>query len=75
MGYNLLLNGVYWGYNPLIRSPLILTSCPGHPSEGKALNLKKRAFYEGPVTGDKKSISIDLFLANTQHGVNDCSNC
>ena len=31
MGDNLLLNGVYWGYNPLIRSPLILTSCPGHP--------------------------------------------
>ena len=23
---------VYWGYNPLIRSPLILTSCQGHPS-------------------------------------------
>ena len=21
--YTLLLNGVYWGYNPLIRSPLI----------------------------------------------------
>ena len=31
MGYNLLINGIYWGYNPLIRSPLILTSCPGHP--------------------------------------------
>ena len=32
MGYNLLINGVYWSYNPLIRSPLILTtSCPGHP--------------------------------------------
>ena len=23
--------GIPWGYNPLIRSPLILTSFPGHP--------------------------------------------
>ena len=25
MGYNLLINGVYWGYNPFTK-PLILTS-------------------------------------------------
>ena len=24
--FHLLINGAYWGYNPLIRSPLILTS-------------------------------------------------
>ena len=26
LSYNLLIYGAYWGYNPLIRSPLILTS-------------------------------------------------
>ena len=31
-GYTLLINGVYWGCKEMIRSPLILTSCPGHPS-------------------------------------------
>ena len=34
MGYNLLINGgILWGERTrLIRSPLILTSVPGHPS-------------------------------------------
>ena len=30
--FHLLINGVFWRYNSLIRSPLILTSVPGHPS-------------------------------------------
>ena len=30
--FHLLINGVYMGCNPFIRSPLILTSCPGQPS-------------------------------------------
>ena len=33
IGCNLLINAVYWGYNPLIRSPLIRSlPVPGHPS-------------------------------------------
>ena len=43
MGYNLLINGVYWGYNPLI-----LTIDPnflGHPS--------KISFIGGMPGGDK----------------------
>ena len=30
MAYNLLVNGVYWGYNPL--SNLLITNFMGHPS-------------------------------------------
>ena len=37
ISYNLLINEVHWGYNPLIRSPLILTSCPGHPGSEKRI--------------------------------------
>ena len=41
MGYNLPINGVYWGYNSLIGSHLILTSCPGHPSREKPPTLEQ----------------------------------
>ena len=47
MGYNLLINGIYWGYNPLI-----LTIDPnflGHPSKSKdgRLSRWKKPSYQG----------------------------
>ncbi len=46
MGYNLLINGVSRGYNPLILKDL-LTSVPGHPSGAGRLSPVSHGESEG----------------------------
>ena len=45
MGYNLLINGIYWGYNPLILTIYYLPGTSKHPP--------KKSSTELPVTVQK----------------------
>ena len=59
INYNLLINGVYWVYSPLIRSPLIRSLPTGHPNrvfskklfENQGIFKTKRPLEDGTFVG------------------------
>ena len=57
--YNLLINGVCWGYNPLILA--IDPNFLGHPSrEGMELHQRRPRLKAGGFSGGSKLYVLDL---------------
>ena len=63
MGYNLLINGVYWGYNPFTNH--LLTSCDIQVGFNKA-NIPPNAGYQwNPFCHTFVSVNDVVFLGVT----------
>ena len=63
MGYNLVINGVYWGYNPLILTFYKLpgTSLVGdfHCRTGNPFFLSQRSRLRGPQVRQQKRLMME----------------